>query len=285
MSTYSLIRAALLLGCFFFLISCENTKKELDAVFGEKATGIEEATQVSSYMSQDGITKAHLTAPIMLRKESRDSAFIEFPKTLHVDFYDTLGVIETILDARYGKYRQYENKVLLRDSVRVINIKNGDTLRTPELWWDQNKQEFYTDKPSHITKRDGTDIFSKNGMKAKQDLTWYELYGNSGILPVPDDANPNLPADSLRTDSAAPAGRNMPPPPPPPAPVKTPPAAQPEAKPATPAATKPVSGAAPGFSGKPPFMRRTDSMRNERERRMGIIRGRRDEADRPAKQP
>lgn len=285
MSTYSLFRAALLVGCFFFLIACENTKKELDAVFGEKATGIEEATLVSSYMSQDGITKAHLTAPTMLRKESRDSAFIEFPKTLHVDFYDTLGVIETILDARYGKYRQYENKVLLRDSVRVINIKNGDTLRTPELWWDQNKQEFYTDKPSHITKRDGTDIFSKNGMKAKQDLSWYELYGNSGILPVPDDANPNLPADSLRTDSAAPAGRNLPPPPPPPAPVKTPAAAQPEAKPVTPTAVKPAPGNSPGINNKSPFLRRTDSMRDARERRMSNLRRGRDEADRPAKQP
>ncbi len=204
------------MGCFF-LFSCENTTEEVDAVFGKKAIAIEEAIQVDSYMSQDGKTKAHLTAPYMLR-QVRDSQYIEFPRSLHVDFYDTTGVIETILDAKYGKYREYESKVLLRDSVIVINIKNGDTLRTPELWWDQNKEQFYTDKPSHITKRDGTDIFSRNGMKAKQDLTWYELYGNSGKLPTPDEAAP-VGSDSLRRDSAV-QGKPVPPPSPIPAPAK-----------------------------------------------------------------
>ena len=221
MPTYSLLKAALFSGCFFLLFSCENTTEEVDAAFGKKATAIEEAIQVESFLSQEGKTKAHLTAPFMLR-QVKDSSFIEFPRTLHVDFYDTTGVVETILDAKYGKYREYESKVLLRDSVIVINIKNGDTLRTPELWWDQNKEQFYTDKPSHITKRDGTDIFSRNGMRAKQDLSWYELYGNSGRLPTPDDVAP-VGADSLRSDSATP-GKPVPPPMPTPAPVKQEPA-------------------------------------------------------------
>jgi len=220
MSTYCFFRAALFMGCFF-LFSCENTTEEVDAAFGKKAIAIEEAIQVDSYMSQEGKTKARLTAPYMLR-QVKDSQYIEFPRSLHVDFYDTTGVIETILDAKYGKYREYESKVLLRDSVIVINIKNGDTLRTPELWWDQNKEQFYTDKPSHITKRDGTDIFSRNGMKAKQDLSWYELYGNSGKLPTPDEAGP-AGADSLRRDSATP-GKPVPPPPPTPVPAKQEPA-------------------------------------------------------------
>jgi LPS export ABC transporter protein LptC len=216
MFTYTFFRAVLFMGCLFVLLSCENTKEEMDAAFGKKAAAVEEAIDVDSYLSQEGKTKARLTAPYMLRQVS-DSQFIEFPRTLHVDFYDTTGVIETILNAKYGKYREYESKVLLRDSVIVINIKNGDTLRTPELWWDQNKSEFYTDKPSHISKRDGTDIFSRNGMKAKQDLSWYELYGNSGVLPTPDDVAPAS-SDSLRKDSAAKS--NAVPPPPSTTPVK-----------------------------------------------------------------
>ncbi len=47
----------------------------------------------------------------------------------------------------YARYREYERKVFLKDSVVVINILKGDTLKTDELWWDQDKEEFYTDRP------------------------------------------------------------------------------------------------------------------------------------------
>ena len=104
-----------------------------------------------------------------------DSPFVEFPKSLHVDFYNDSLVIESQLDARYGKYRELDNKVLLRDSVVVKNISKGDTLITPELWWDQKAEKFYTDKPVHILKKGGTDIHGI-GFEAPQDFTSYTIY-------------------------------------------------------------------------------------------------------------
>jgi hypothetical protein len=114
---------------------------------------------------------------------------MEFPKTLHVDFYDDSTRIETILDARYAKYFEYERKILMRDSVVVINTKTGDTLRTPELWWDQNKQEFYTDKPSRIN-RPTERVFARNGLRAAQNLAWYDFYQASGEVKTPQDMLP-----------------------------------------------------------------------------------------------
>ncbi|WEK36734.1 MAG: LPS export ABC transporter periplasmic protein LptC [Candidatus Pseudobacter hemicellulosilyticus] len=187
-SLYLISRAALFTGCLFVLSACENTQQEVDALF-KKRVAVEEGVKVESFLSQDGKTKARLRAPYMIRQQV-DSPYIEFPKTLHVDFFDDSLRIETIMDAHYAKYFDYQGKVLLRDSVVVINIKNHDTLRTPELWWDRNKQEFSTDKPSRINKADGTITFSQKGMRAKQDLSWYELYGNSGQLPMPKDSLP-----------------------------------------------------------------------------------------------
>src|SRR5688500_12417714 len=137
---YLLLQAAFIIGCFF-VISCENDIGEVNE-FMKKRTGIEEAVDVNSYMSQDGVMKARLTAPYMLRyladpDKSSDSAYVEFPRTLHVDFYDDSSKIESTLDALYARYRENENKVFLKDSVVVINILKGDTLRTNELWWDQ----------------------------------------------------------------------------------------------------------------------------------------------------
>lgn len=183
--TYSLRTAALLLGCFFVMTACENDQQEVDKLFSRKIM-MEEASRIESYLSEKGVVKAKLTAPYMLRRPT-DSAYIEFPKTLHVDFYDSTGRVESILDARYAKYIQYENKVLLRDSVVVINTVNGDTLRTSELWWDQNKQEFYTTAPARIHQRTQT-MFARQGLRAAQNLSWKEFNQASGTFLTSDSA-------------------------------------------------------------------------------------------------
>lgn len=177
--------AALLLGCFFVLTACENDQQEVDRLFSKKIM-MEEATQIESYLSEKGQVKAKLTAPFMQRRPV-DSAYMEFPRTLHVDFYDSTSRIESILDARYAKYFQYENKVLLRDSVVVINTVNGDTLRTSELWWDQNKQEFYTTAPARIYQRTQT-MFAQQGLRAAQNLSWKEFNKASGVFQTTDSS-------------------------------------------------------------------------------------------------
>lgn len=159
------IPAALIMGCFF-LSGCENEQKDINALI-EKRVMKEEGIDIESYLSQQGVLKARLTAPLMVRYQT-DTAYAEFPKTLYVEFYDDSVMVESWLTAKYGKYYEQLNKVFLRDSVVVIN-REGDTLRTPELWWDQNLQKFYTDKPAKL---DGPDkhLIGNDGLDATQDL-------------------------------------------------------------------------------------------------------------------
>lgn len=175
--TYFFRAAALVLGCCFVLAACENDQQEVDNLF-RKRIMLEEAKQIESYLSEKGVVKAKLTSPYMLRRQA-DSAYMEFPQTLHVDFYDSTTRIESILDARYAKYFEYERKILLRDSVVVINTVNGDTLHTSELWWDQNKEEFYTTAPARIYQRTQI-MYAAKGLRAAQNLTWKEFNGASG---------------------------------------------------------------------------------------------------------
>jgi LPS export ABC transporter protein LptC len=185
--SYYLIMAALLVGCFFVIPACENDQAEVDQLF-KKKIAIEEAKTVESFLSQSGKVKAKLTSPYMLRYQA-DSPYIEFPRTLHVDFYNDSTIIESTVDAKYAKYVEFDHKVLLRDSVLVQSLKNGDTLRTQELWWDQDKHEFYTSKPSHVYQRDKI-IFAKEGLRASQDLTSYTFYSTSGPMLVPSSGIP-----------------------------------------------------------------------------------------------
>lgn len=177
-------QAAIVFSCLFYL-GCENDQGEIDA-WTRKEVMVEEVINVNMLFSQNGNMKANLKAPLMLRYQS-DTVLIEFPKTLHVDFFDSAGKRESWLDARYGKYFESLNKVLLRDSVKVINSK-GDTLSTSELWWDQAAKRFFTDSVVRIITKDKY-IRGGKGLYASQDLdttliknpTGTVLVGGSGL--------------------------------------------------------------------------------------------------------
>ena len=178
--------AVLLVGCIF-IYSCENDYQTV-VHLGDKKTAVEEAKKVESFLSQDGKVKAKLTAPYMLRYLT-DSTYVEFPRSLHVDFYNDTLAVQSQLDALYGKYHEWEKKVFLRDSVVVINKFTGDTLRSPELWWDQRTEKIYTDKPVRIHTRDKI-IFGEYGLVASQDFSEYVINQAKGQLTVPKDSFP-----------------------------------------------------------------------------------------------
>ena len=183
--------SSLLVPCILGLVpllfsSCENDPREIE-LLTKKTDLIEEAKTVESYLSQSGVMKAKLTAPLMYRYQ-RDTVYTEFPNTLHVDFYDDSVRVESWLTAKYGIYYDNLNKVFLRDSVTVIN-NEGDTLRCPELWWDQNQQKFYTDKPARL---DGKDkhITGNQGLEATQDLKVIQFKYPTGPFNVKEGAMP-----------------------------------------------------------------------------------------------
>ena len=159
------ILAAIFLGCFFVL-SCENDIRDVQN-FNKKSISVEEGKNIESYLSQEGKVKAKLTAPLMLRYQT-DTPKVEFPKSLHVDFYNDSTKIESQLSAKFGRYLENENKVFLRDSVVVFNML-GDTLFCKELYWDQVKALFYTDKNVIIHKTDqkvyGTGLVADQSFK------------------------------------------------------------------------------------------------------------------------
>jgi hypothetical protein len=193
------IIAAFTKGCFFIkgilfffisavmISSCENKDSTIKQ-WTEKVIMKEEAKNVESYLSQNGKTRAKLTAPLMYRV-SADTFYTEFPKALHVDFFnDSTGAKESWLDSKYGKYFDNMNKVYLRDSVVVINIK-GDTLKCPDLWWDQNTKLFYTDKYSEYRTKDKK-IFPSKGIEATQDFTRVTFRYPTGVLQVKENGFP-----------------------------------------------------------------------------------------------
>ena len=176
------IKAALLVSCFF-VYACENNYNEVQQL-GKKKINIEEGKFIVSYLSQNGLMKAKLTAPLMLRYQL-DTPKTEFPKSLHVDFFDANTKIESQLSAKYGNYFENESKVFLKDSVVVFNI-TGDTLHCRELYWDQRKELFYTEKNVIIQKPDQK-IYG-TGLTADQSFKWFTIKNAYGFINIADSS-------------------------------------------------------------------------------------------------
>lgn len=178
------MKSAIIIGCLL-ICACENDIEKVTALTNKRVMA-EEAKNIEIIFSQGGKLKAKLTAPLMLRYQT-DSAYLEFPKTLHVDFYDSLSRKESAVDALYGKYFESLNKVFLKDSVVVANIK-GDTLKAPELWWDQGTQKFFTDKVVRIRTADNY-ISGGEGLDAEQDLSRVSILLPTGNLLFKDSTS------------------------------------------------------------------------------------------------
>jgi len=173
--------------------ACNDNAKAVVISAPQKETP-EEGTNIQAYLSESGLemgqlearVKGKLRSPFMLHYQRTDSPYFEFPKTLHVDFFkDSIfvnekPVIESQLDALYGKYLPNQDKVFLRDSVVVKNILKGDTLHCKYLWWDQHTQRFSTDDSVEIHQKDK--ILHGTGMEADQNFRWFTIRHMTGIV-------------------------------------------------------------------------------------------------------
>jgi len=190
---YNVKIVVVLFVAWLCIISCENDIKQVQDM-GKKTMGVDEAKNIETYLSQGSKIKAKLTAPLMLRYQT-DSVRVEFPKSLHVDFFDSSSAkVESQLFAKFGSYYELENKVFLRDSVTVFNIRK-DTLWCKELYWDQVKGTFFTDKPIIISQQNPRQKIYGSGLIADQNFKWFTISkighiytGHESFVNVPDSS-------------------------------------------------------------------------------------------------
>jgi lipopolysaccharide export system protein LptC len=180
------LKAVVITGCFF-ICSCSNNYQEVQDL-AKKKMPVDKVTQVESYLSQDGIVKARLTAPLMLITTISDTPTTKFPHSLHIDFYDSTQKIQSKLFAKYGLYYNTKQLVFLRDSVIIFNV-TGDTLRCEQLWWDQDRELIYTDVPVHIRKPD--ESIDGTGLTADQNFNHWTIKNAKGPISVPDSTLPS----------------------------------------------------------------------------------------------
>jgi LPS export ABC transporter protein LptC len=167
------IAVACISSCFF-MTACEN---DVDAVkaLGARSGGIDVGKDVAIFVSNDGKLGAKLTAPLMNRYLIDSSKMIEFPNSIHVDFYKDIDQIESQLSAKYAKYKETENIVFLKEDVIIFNTL-GDTLWCKEMYWDQNSGRFYTEQDVVVKQHSPLAKIYGKGLEANQNLTDIRIF-------------------------------------------------------------------------------------------------------------
>ena len=167
------IAVACLSSCFF-MAACENDVEAVKAL-GARVSGIDVGKDVAIYVSNDGKLGAKLTAPLMNRYLEDSSKMIEFPQSIHVDFYKDSNQIESQLSAKYAKYKETENIVYLKEDVVIFNTL-GDTLWCKEMYWDQNTGKFYTEQDVIVKQHNPVAKIYGKGLEANQNLTDIRIF-------------------------------------------------------------------------------------------------------------
>jgi LPS export ABC transporter protein LptC len=174
-----IFRNICMIAFFFSVISCQNDLAFIQQM-KKQDDGADVITQVESSLSQGGKLRAKLYAAKMLRFQDSIPR-VEFPNKLHVDFYKDNHTIQSYLDAKKGSYFENQAKVLLEDSIVVIR-KDGDTLKTDKLIWEQSRHSFYTDADVEIRQKTKT-IFGK-GFESDEQLQNFSIDTVTGVMLV-----------------------------------------------------------------------------------------------------
>ena len=174
--TGSALSSLLLLAIF---AACENDIHSIPGL-QKNNLSVDEVTQAECFFSREGKVQAKLVAPYMLRYYDSIPR-VEFPQSLHVDFFSDKQEITSYLNAKTGIYNEQLGKVLLKDSVVVIQT-NGDTLKTQELIWEQAKHIFYTKEDVEIRQKTKT-IFGK-GFESDEQLKNFRIDSVKGVMMV-----------------------------------------------------------------------------------------------------
>ena len=130
-----------------------------------------------TYYSDSARVKMKMEAPRQLEFGTGDR---EFPQGLLLQFFDVDGNLTSTLKADYCYYTKKDDLYKATGNVVIEDVETKDRLDTEELYWDQKKEEVFTDKFVRIEK-DG-ELHVGDGLEAKQDFSYWKILNSKGTI-------------------------------------------------------------------------------------------------------
>lgn len=195
---------ALALLCVFLasltVTSCRDEKKLLLAgeIDPERFPTMR-TTDVSTLISDSGITRYRIKAPLWLVFGEAKQPQWRFPEGLHLEKFDDFFRRDATVDADSAVYFTNPQIWRLDGYVDIANMQ-GEKFLTTQLFWDQKQHKIYSDSFIHIEKSDR--IIEGYGFESNERMTDYRVRNVSGIFPVEDFKKGAGQGGASATDSA-----------------------------------------------------------------------------------
>ena len=171
----------LVLFCMF----CACTKKEVrhraSAIEDRKAMAVLEGDDVTTLISDSGITRYRIKAQKWLIFDKADTPYWEFPKGIYLEKFNLDLEADATVEADYAYYNETLQCWTLRGNVKALNLQ-GEQFETPLLFWDQKEESVYSDSSIVITRE--TSIIKGVGFRSNQEMTQYTILRPTGIFPI-----------------------------------------------------------------------------------------------------
>ncbi len=173
--------AVVLTAAFFMACSSDHTVKELsDLNATMDSLSVEVANGVQITYTDSAILRATIAAPVMKRFPDKENPRVEMPVGVHAVFFDDIGDTSSQLDAKYAMHYEKDDRIEIRDSVRVLN-RNDEEIKTDELIWDKKKRRVTSDKPVRVRIRNEKIIMAE-GFESDEDFLNYTFIKVTGIV-------------------------------------------------------------------------------------------------------
>ena len=136
---------------------------------------------VTTLISDSGITQYRITTPLWLMYEQAEAPFWNFPDGIKLEEFDLKFKVAASVRCDSAIYYKVKQLWELNGNVRIQNIRQ-ELILTNQLFWDQRNQEIYSDSFIHIEQP--SRVLEGYGFKSNERLTTYNINQVSGIFPV-----------------------------------------------------------------------------------------------------
>ncbi len=176
----------------------EEHKERVGDIKDEANTPTMATTNVSTFISDSGYTRYHITADQWFIYDQANPPRWTFPDGLYLERYDDNFIPNGTFRCDSATYLSQRRLWQFDGNVRMRNTQ-GDKFLSQQLFWDQNSHKIYCDSFIHIERSDR--VLEGIGFISSENLTNYTIRRPQGIFPVSDpEQSDNVAAnpDSVR---------------------------------------------------------------------------------------
>ncbi|MBC5644128.1 LPS export ABC transporter periplasmic protein LptC [Parabacteroides segnis] len=190
---------AVVVMLLLFMASCGKENKEVvEVTFDPENTYTLRTTDVSSLISDSGITRYRMNAKEWLVFGKAKEPYSYFPQGVYVEKFDSLFNVEASVKADTAYYWDKKGLYKLIGHVGILS-QEGKKLDTSILYFDQKEDQIYTDE--YFELEEGDKIITGIGFKSNQNMTKYKIFNSQGTFPVSDTARDTSRVNTATGDS------------------------------------------------------------------------------------